>query len=311
MIHAESNEDGSPETSGEARSDGELVSALDLRETGIGPIGKMPWGTHICVFYETRKDLLDTCTAYFAAGIDSNEFCVWAVSSPITEEDAADALRRVVPNCDHALTTGRIEILRGTEWYLKGDQFDLGRITRAWNEKIDDALARGYDGIRVSGNAFWVRSAHWNDFNQYELELDQSIAGTRMLALCTYPLQASGAAEVLDVARAHSFTLARRSGQWEFLQTPELQAARLETARLRGAADILSKPFPGRHKLAPRERAALSQIVRGATSKEAARNLGLSPRTIEYHRANIIKKLNAKNTADLVRKVLEGTNRRG
>jgi DNA-binding CsgD family transcriptional regulator len=132
-----------------------------------------------------------------------------------------------------------------------------------------------------------------------------------MLALCTYPLQASGAAEVLDVARAHSFTLARRSGQWEFLQTPELQAARLETARLRGAADILSKPFPGRHKLAPRERAALSQIVRGATSKEAARNLGLSPRTIEYHRANIIKKLNAKNTADLVRKVLEGTNRRG
>lgn len=310
MPRADANENRSPEPSGHAPSAVEPPSTSALRETGIHLVGKVPWGGHICVFYETRQDLLDTCSAYFAAGMQRNEFCVWAVSSPVTEEDAADALRRVVPDVDQALAAGKLEILRGAEWYLKGDQFDLDSITRGWNEKLESALARGYDGMRISGNAFWAQTAHWKDFNQYELEVDESFAGARILALCTYSLPASRAAEILDVARAHNFALARRNGQWEFLQTPELRDARQGFGRLHGAPDILSKPFPGRHKLTPRERAALSQIVRGPTNKEAARCLGLSPRTVEYHRANIIRKLNAKNTADLVRKVLEGTTRR-
>jgi two-component system response regulator FixJ len=44
--------------------------------------------------------------------------------------------------------------------------------------------------------------------------------------------------------------------------------------------------------------------VRGASNKEAARTLGISPRTVEFHRANVMQKLGAKNTADLVRRLL-------
>lgn len=71
-----------------------------------------------------------------------------------------------------------------------------------------------------------------------------------------------------------------------------------------GTADILTKAFPGHDLLTPRERMALAQIVRGDSSKEAARTLGVSPRTMEFHRANILKKLGARNTVDLVRRVL-------
>ena len=46
-----------------------------------------------CIFYETNVDLLDTATAYFAAGMNSNEFCVWAISDPITETDANQRFR--------------------------------------------------------------------------------------------------------------------------------------------------------------------------------------------------------------------------
>jgi len=53
------------------------------RQTGIRVIGDMPWGTHICVFYQTNEDLLDTGAAYFKAGLQSNEFCVWAVADPM------------------------------------------------------------------------------------------------------------------------------------------------------------------------------------------------------------------------------------
>ena len=53
--------------------------------------------------------------------------------------------------------------------------------------------------------------------------------------------------------------------------------------------------------LTRRERLVLSQVLAGATSKEIARMLDVSPRTVEFHRANIMKKYGAKNCAELVR----------
>lgn len=59
--------------------------------------------------------------------------------------------------------------------------------------------------------------------------------------------------------------------------------------------------FPGSERLTVREREVLKEIVGGCSNKETGRNLGVSPRTIEVHRAHIMAKLGAKNVADLVR----------
>jgi PAS domain S-box-containing protein len=56
--------------------------------------------------------------------------------------------------------------------------------------------------------------------------------------------------------------------------------------------------------LSPRERATLAEILKGASNRETARALGISVRTVEYHRANIMRKLNARNIAELVHIVL-------
>ena len=71
-----------------------------LRHTGIRYMGDMPWATHVCLFYETRQDLLDTATCYFGAGLKSNELCIWAVSDPIWLQQAEDALRHAIPDFD-------------------------------------------------------------------------------------------------------------------------------------------------------------------------------------------------------------------
>jgi len=65
-----------------------------------------------------------------------------------------------------------------------------------------------------------------------------------------------------------------------------------------------SMAFPGVERLSQREREVLAEITAAASNKEAGRSLGLSPRTVEAHRAHIMQKLGAKNTADLVRLVL-------
>jgi DNA-binding CsgD family transcriptional regulator len=275
-----------------------------LRKTGIRVMGDMPWGAHICLFYETKSDLLDAAASYFEAGLESNEFCLWVVSDPITEADAKSWLGRSIPDFDRHLSEGRFELVHGSEWYLKGGEFQLQRITAGWNAKLSLALARGYEGMRVSGNALWSADNYWKEFCEYEHALDRSLADQKMVVLCTYSLQTSRAADILDVARAHQCSIARRNGNWEFLETPELKQAKQEIRRLSGALDILSKSFPGHEILTPREKVALAQIVRGHSSKEIARDLDISPRTVEFHRTNLLKKIGAKNTVDLVRKVL-------
>jgi FixJ family two-component response regulator len=70
--------------------------------------------------------------------------------------------------------------------------------------------------------------------------------------------------------------------------------------------DALGRLFPGHERLTPREREVLSEITGGASNKEAGSHLGISPRTVEVHRARIMEKLAAKNAADLVRIVFTG-----
>ncbi|MEA2938561.1 MAG: hypothetical protein QOC56_2065 [Alphaproteobacteria bacterium] len=85
-------------------------------------------------------------------------------------------------------------------------------------------------------------------------------------------------------------------------------------ARVRGITDAWSRrqangsgaettpmEFPGCQKLTRREAEVLAEIMAAASNKEAGCHLRISPRTVEVHRARIMMKLGAKNTADLIR----------
>ena len=57
----------------------------------------------------------------------------------------------------------------------------------------------------------------------------------------------------------------------------------------------------GQESLTPRETDVLRLIVRGYTNRQAAEELGLSVRTVEAHRANLMGKLGLKSRVELVR----------
>jgi DNA-binding CsgD family transcriptional regulator len=73
---------------------------------------------------------------------------------------------------------------------------------------------------------------------------------------------------------------------------------RSNTANSDGHAEV-SHSY--RHRLTPRERQVLVQITEGSSNKEGGHRLGISTRTFETHRAQIMRKLGARNAADLVR----------
>jgi FixJ family two-component response regulator len=106
-----------------------------------------------------------------------------------------------------------------------------------------------------------------------------------------------------------------KSGALDFIEKPFRGTEIVE--RIEGAIRAFSrrreKPpctsqslhFPGREPLTRREREVLELISAGFSNKEAGRELGISPRTIEDHRANIMKKLGARNATELLRIVLD------
>lgn len=57
-------------------------------------------------------------------------------------------------------------------------------------------------------------------------------------------------------------------------------------------------------KLTPREQEVAAYIANGLTSKETAKILGISDRTVEIHRSRIMRKLGAKSSDDLVSKII-------
>ena len=100
---------------------------------------------------------MDLLVPYFKAGLEKNEFCIWVTSNPLDVEEAKEALRGAVPDPDVYLDKGQIEIIPYTHWYVKEGVFDSDRILNGWVEKLNKALAYGYDGLRLSGNTFWLK----------------------------------------------------------------------------------------------------------------------------------------------------------
>jgi signal transduction histidine kinase len=210
----------------------ETGTTSTLRNTGIGPVGYRPWGTHFCNFYATKTDLVEMLVPYFKAGLENKEFCVWIISEPVTEPEAWNALRETIPELDEYLADGCLEIFHAPEWYLKQGIFDMERVTRAWNDKLNRALDRGYEGMRISGDSAWLERKDWAILCHYEKVLNDSLVDQNVTALCTYPMATSGAADLLDVISTHQFAVAMRNGSWELIETPELKQAKAEIKRM-------------------------------------------------------------------------------
>ena len=118
-----------------------------------------------------------------------------------------------------------------------------------------------------------------------------------------------------DVASAVS---AMRAGAFDFLEKPcdsdELLGAL--KAAIEGAEDRDDDPSVGPdaddgacddtlHGLTPREREVLREVVAGLPNKMIAHRLGVSPKTIEVHRARVMRKTGARSLPELIRFALK------
>jgi DNA-binding CsgD family transcriptional regulator len=264
-----------------------------LRETGLEAVGEVPWGSHFCVFYETRKDLLEIVLPFFRAGLKANEFCLWIVANSelLTMNEAKAVLNKAVPNFDRLLRNGNIEIVPYARWFLTGRAVSVPKAITRFRQKVNEAMKRGFRGTRLTGSPAWMRdNLRARSFREFEQEFDGQLTREQMIAACTFPLRLSGAEDILNAARTHQFVVTVRKGIWKRVEITDMKSARREAIT-----------HPTLEQLTFRKREILQLVARGQNTKQIAGLLGISTKTVEAHRLQLMRQLKIDNIPGVVR----------
>jgi PAS domain S-box-containing protein len=189
-----------------------------VRKTGIAVVDSLPWGTHLCQFYETKQDLLDVLVPYFKTGLENNELCLWITSEPLKESEAREAMMEAVWHFDSYLGRGQMEIVPYGDWYLEDGSFSQQRVLDAASRRMTAMADKGYSGLRASGNVGWLPKQSWDDFTRYEGVVSSLIGEHQVMTICSYPLAMCGVRESLHVMKNHRLALIKHEGVWQVIE---------------------------------------------------------------------------------------------
>jgi DNA-binding CsgD family transcriptional regulator len=264
-----------------------------LRDTGLEAVGEVPWGTHFSIFYETKKDLLEIVVPFFKAGLQANEFCLWIVANSelLTINEAKAVLYAAVPDFDRLLKNGNIEIVPYYKWFLTGRAVNVRKAIARFRQKVSEAANRGFSGTRLTGSPAWMRNnLRARSFREFEQKFDGQLTREQMIAACTFPLRLSGAEDILNAARTHQFAVTVRKGAWKRVAIADMKSAKRETIT-----------HPKLEQLTFRQREILQLVAKGQNTKQIAGLLGISVKTVEAHRLQLMRRLKIDNVPGLVR----------
>lgn len=190
---------------------------FDRRKSGISLIDDLPWGSHFCQFYQTRKDLLDILVPYFRAGLENNELCVWVTTEPLSTEEVRKALEKAVPHLENFAENGQIEIIPHSRWLAKG-----GKSGKAVVSRVDKAVSAGFDGLRMACNAFREKEGG----KAYSCYGADAIGRYNAIAVFTYPRNEFDAIGLMEVVKNHRFALVRNADRWEVIESSEARTVK-------------------------------------------------------------------------------------
>jgi len=192
-----------------------------ITDCGLTGIREVPYGAHMLHIYRDRDDLLEALVDYFSAGLHLDERCLWITSAPLTPADARRALAAAM-DVDAVIAAGRLRILDESAFAGGGKSGE--EACAYWLSEEERALAEGFRGLRIAGNADFVTAEQWSAFMDYEEACHRAFRGRRIVALCCYARQRRGASEIFELLGRHSCALEHPDEGWQ-ITTPSIPSA--------------------------------------------------------------------------------------
>lgn len=180
------------------------------------------WGSHLCMFYKGADELVNALVPYFKAGLENNEFCIWALPDSLGTEAVKSALSKEAGSLDYYIAKGQVEIGNYRDYYLKDGVFSAFNMIDWWLKKEKEVLSRGFSGLRAAGDGTDLFNAYAFKMNLYEKEINDNIKKTRIKAVCTYSLDRIDTPNILNIIDYHHFTIVNRNSGWEVFKATDI-----------------------------------------------------------------------------------------
>src|SRR5881392_3262087 len=124
-------------------------SVPGITDCGVPGIKPIVHGSHLCHFYPSRQELIESLVPFFQAGLRNNERCLWVTADPLPAAEAKMELARVVPDMQERIATG-------PEWYQPSGDITAEALVGRWLDEEAAALHAGYCGLRITDNASFL-----------------------------------------------------------------------------------------------------------------------------------------------------------
>ncbi len=187
------------------------------------------------------------------------------------------------------------------------------------DDRVRDAIGLLLESVKLPFEGYATASAFLNAYQSHRpgcLVLDLRMPGMSGIELQSR-LRAMGATIPIVFVTAHgdvpTAVEAVKAGAVDFIQKPFQDQKLLDMIHQALARDAETRSvreevesIEGRlESLTPREREVLGLVVTGKRNKTIARELSISQRTVEVHRARVMEKMTARSVSELVQMVLK------
>lgn len=165
---------------------------------------KFKMGDHISYINYDDNKADEYFAAFLAVGLERKEKCIF-LTAEISMAQVAQNLMKFGVDIDTYLDTEQLEFLSAREFYLDTN-FSSERVLNKAGALLDQAIARGYVGLRLIGETGWIDDAHLvEQFLVYEEMVQQFIPQAPCIALCQYKVNKVESALIRNILNNHKY----------------------------------------------------------------------------------------------------------
>ena len=144
---------------------------------------------HVILIYESREAKRNTLFSYVEKGLKKGEAATYICSEESPDEIRA-AMNQFGIDVKKYEQQGALGILPYTDMYIRDGVFNLDDVMEVWSKSYNDAMAKGFSGMRVTGEmSCFIKHNLVEELIEYEHAL-HTVLDIPMMAICAYNLEA-------------------------------------------------------------------------------------------------------------------------
>ncbi|MCW4033137.1 MAG: MEDS domain-containing protein [Candidatus Bathyarchaeota archaeon] len=148
-------------------------------------VRKMKARDHVILFYTNRKDKQNVLFTFLKTGLDIGEASIYIAGDESTQE-IREAMKDFELDVEGYERTHALNIVDYKNWYIIKGKFDISKTISLWKKSLDEAIAKGFKGLRVAGEmACFFKHDMIKELIEYERALHR-VLEIPLAAICAY-----------------------------------------------------------------------------------------------------------------------------